>query len=65
MDWFDASTHSFATMATGGFSTRNTSLGAFSSPYIHVVVTIFMVLAGLNFRLYTVLVILTPTFWRK
>ena len=35
MDLFDASTHTFATLATGGFSTKNASVAHFESPYIH------------------------------
>jgi trk system potassium uptake protein TrkH len=49
---FDALTHTFGTLATGGFSTRNTSVGAFNSPFIHNVITIFMILAGMNFSLF-------------
>lgn len=52
MDWFDAITHSFATMATGGFSTRADSIAAFHSDYIEWVVTVFMFLAGVNFILH-------------
>ena len=52
MDWFDATTHSFATMATGGFSTKNTSVGYYKSAYIEIVITTFMVIAGANFSLY-------------
>ena len=52
MSLFDASTHTFGTLATGGFSPRAASVGAFHSPYIHIVITIFMVLAGMNFNLY-------------
>ncbi|BEQ14383.1 TrkH family potassium uptake protein [Desulfoferula mesophila] len=52
MDWFDATCHAFATMATGGFSTKNTSIAAFNSSYIEVIVTIFMILAGMNFTLH-------------
>lgn len=52
MDWLDALTHSFATMATGGFSTRNASVGAYGSAYIDTVITVFMVLAGMNFSLH-------------
>jgi trk system potassium uptake protein TrkH len=44
--------HAFATMATGGFSTRNASIAAFDSPAIEMVVTLFMVLAGANFALH-------------
>ncbi len=52
MNLFDALTHSFGTMATGGFSTKNASVGFYDSAYIHWVITIFMVMAGLNFALY-------------
>lgn len=52
MDWFDASTHTFGTLATGGFSTKNASMAAFSSPYIQYVTIVFMYLAGLNFSLH-------------
>ncbi len=52
MNLFDALTHSFGTMATGGFSPKNTSVGFYSSPFIHWVITIFMVMAGMNFALY-------------
>jgi trk system potassium uptake protein TrkH len=52
MSLFDATTHAFATMATGGFSTRNTSVAAFGSAYIDVVITVFMLLAGMNFSLF-------------
>ncbi|MFW6366909.1 MAG: TrkH family potassium uptake protein [Spirochaetota bacterium] len=49
---FDALTHTFGTLATGGFSTYNTSVGHFTSPYIQWVITVFMVLAGVNFSLH-------------
>ncbi len=52
MNLFDALTHTFGTLATGGFSTRSASVGAFTSPFIHVVITVFMVLSGMNFNLY-------------
>ncbi|MDZ7860345.1 MAG: potassium transporter TrkG [Candidatus Krumholzibacteriota bacterium] len=52
MDLFNASTHAFGTMATGGFSTKAGSVGHYSSPFIHYVITIFMLLAGINFVLY-------------
>lgn len=52
MGWFDAVNHSFATIATGGFSTKQASVGYWSSPYIQYVIGIFMVLAGVNFSLY-------------
>jgi trk system potassium uptake protein TrkH len=52
MNLFDALTHTFGTLATGGFSPKNTSVGFFTSPFIHVVVTAFMVMAGVNFVMY-------------
>jgi len=52
MNLFDALTHTFGTLATGGFSPKNSSVGFYSSGYIHVVITIFMYLAGVNFILY-------------
>lgn len=52
MDLFDAVTHSFGTVATGGYSTKNASLMTFNSAYIDAVITIFMVLAGVNFTLH-------------
>jgi len=52
MGWTDALEHSFATMATGGFSTRNASIGQFASPAIDWIIIVFMVLAGANFGFY-------------
>ncbi|MCA1989323.1 MAG: TrkH family potassium uptake protein [Desulfarculus sp.] len=52
MDWFDAVCHAFATLATGGFSNRNASIAAYGSAYIEWVVTVFMILAGMNFSLH-------------
>ena len=52
MTFFDALCHSFATLATGGFSTRNASVAAYDSAYIDYVVTAFMFLAGVNFSLH-------------
>jgi len=52
MSFFDAICHSFATLATGGFSTRNASVAAYDSSYIDGVITLFMILAGVNFALH-------------
>ncbi len=52
MGTFDAVCHSFATMATGGFSTKNASIQHFNSLPIELIVTAFMFLAGINFSLY-------------
>lgn len=51
MTWFDSVCHSFATMATGGFSTKQASIAFWPSPYIQYVLTIFMIIAGTNFTL--------------
>jgi len=52
MNLFEAVCHAFATMATGGFSTRNASVAAYHSDYIEWVITLFMFLAGVNFVLH-------------
>lgn len=52
MTFFDAICHAFATLATGGFSTRNASIAAYDSAYIDWVVALFMFLAGINFTLH-------------
>jgi trk system potassium uptake protein TrkH len=51
MPFFDAICHSFSTLSTGGFSTRNNGMAAFSSPYIMIVMTVFMFIAGTNMTL--------------
>jgi trk system potassium uptake protein TrkH len=51
MTFFDAVCHSFTTMATGGFSTKQASIAYWDSPFIQYVITIFMFLAGTNFTL--------------
>ena len=52
MDLFDAICHSFTTMSTGGYSTKNASIAYWDSAFIDTVVMVFMILAGIN---YTVL----------
>ncbi|MBN2669210.1 MAG: TrkH family potassium uptake protein [Bacteroidales bacterium] len=51
MDWFDALNHSFTTMATGGYSTKQMSVAYYNSPYIEYIISLFMFLAGMNFTL--------------
>lgn len=51
MNFFDAVCHAYATMATGGFSTKNDSIAGFG-PYTQYVITFFMILAGTNFTLH-------------
>ena len=52
MNLFESLCHTFGTMATGGFSTRNGSIHSFSSPMIEWTLVLFMILAGTNFSLY-------------
>jgi len=52
MSIFDALCHAFTTMATGGFSTKNTSMAFYDSAYIQLVATVFMFLAGVNYTLF-------------
>lgn len=49
---YDAFAHSFSTLATGGFSTKNSSIAGFNSPYVEWVITVFMILAGINFSIH-------------
>ena len=57
MSFYDALLHAFATAGTGGFSTRASSIAAFDSVYIEMVLAVFMVLFSLNFNLYFLLLI--------
>ncbi len=52
MNLFDSITHSFTTMATGGFSPKNASIAFYTSPFIHYVIIVFMFFAGMNFTLH-------------
>lgn len=54
MSWFDSVCHSFATVATGGFSTKNASLIQ-ESPMIQYIVIFFMIVSGINFTLHYLL----------
>jgi trk system potassium uptake protein TrkH len=65
MSIFDALCHTFTTMPTGGFSTRNASVAAYNSAYIDWVIVVFMMLAGINFSLhYQLLRGKTLAFWQ-
>ncbi|HHY13568.1 MAG TPA: TrkH family potassium uptake protein [Thermoanaerobacterales bacterium] len=55
MSLFDAVIHSFTTVGTGGFTSRNQSIGSYNSLYIEVVIIIFMIISGTNFTLYFLL----------
>ncbi len=52
MNLFEALCHAFGTLATGGYSTRNASVGAYNSAFIDYVIIFFMLLAGSNFSLH-------------
>jgi len=52
LDLFDAANHAMATMATGGFSTKNASVGHYQSAAVEWVIILFMLSAGVNFALY-------------
>jgi len=56
MSLFESLIHSFGTAGTGGFSVRSDSIGAYS-PYLQWVITIFMLLFGVNFNLYYLLLL--------
>ena len=65
MTLYDALCHAFTTMPTGGFSTKNASVAHFGSVYQDMVITVFMVLAGINFSLHYQLLRGQPlVFWR-
>jgi len=51
MTFFDAINHSFATIATGGFSTKNLSIASFNNISVEIIIMIFMVLSGIHFGL--------------
>lgn len=51
MSSFEALLHSFSTLGTGGFSTRNASIAGFNSPLIESIILFFMLLGGINFTL--------------
>ena len=55
MNLYQAVIHTFSTAGTGGFSDRNASVAAFNSAYIDGVITVFMLLFGINFNLYFLL----------
>ncbi len=52
MPLYDSLIHAFGTAGTGGFSSKNLSVGAYGSVYIEIVITVFMLLFGVNFALY-------------
>jgi trk system potassium uptake protein TrkH len=66
MDLYDALSHAFTTMPTGGFSTKNASIAHFNSVYFDTVIIFFMLLAGINFALHYQFLRGKPlAFWRN
>ena len=57
MSFFDACIHAFGTAGTGGFSSKNTSIGFYNSAYIDYVTSIGMLVFGLNFNLFYLLIL--------
>lgn len=57
MPVFDSLCHAMGTAGTGGFSVRNSGIGAYNSTYIEIVITIAMFLFGVNFNLYYLMLI--------
>lgn len=52
MSFFESLLYTFGTVGTGGLATKNSSVGAYSSIYIQMVIGVFMLLSGINFSLY-------------
>ena len=57
MPIFDAITITVGTAGTGGFAIKNTSIGAYNNSYYEIIITIFMILFGVNFNMYYFLLI--------
>lgn len=57
LPFYDSLLTAFGTVATGGFGIKNASIGAYDSAYIDIVVSVFMLLAGVNFNLYYIVLV--------
>lgn len=57
MSLYDSLVHAFGTAGTGGFSVYNTSIGHFNNLYFEIVITVFMLLFGINFNVFFLLLI--------
>lgn len=55
MPWFDSLVNTFGTAGTGGFSVKNTSIGAYGNPAAEIIMTVFMLLFSINFAMYFLL----------
>jgi len=56
MSFYDAVCHAFTTIASGGFSTHQASIGFYNSPYLEYICSLFMLMSGINFSLYYFLI---------
>jgi trk system potassium uptake protein TrkH len=56
MSSFDALNHALTTLSTGGFSTKNSSVAHFDSPWIHYTIILFMMAGGTNFTIHYFLI---------
>ncbi|MFP4556991.1 MAG: TrkH family potassium uptake protein, partial [Bacteroidales bacterium] len=65
MNLFDAVTHTFGTVATGGFSTKNASIGYYNSATIEIIITVFMFLSGIHFGMLFTIFTFKNTKWYK
>lgn len=52
LNWFDSLIHTFGSVATGGFSNYNASVGAFNNPAVEYIIIFFMFICGMNFALH-------------
>ncbi|MGM9536605.1 MAG: TrkH family potassium uptake protein [Intestinibacter sp.] len=57
MPLYDSIVHAFSTAGTGGYSIKNSSIAYYDSYYIHMVISVFMLLFGVNFNLYYLLLL--------
>ena len=57
MNLYDSVIHAFSTAGTGGFNNRNNSVAFYDSAYIDGVITVFMILFGINFNMYFLLLL--------
>ncbi len=57
MPLFDSIVHAFGTAGTGGFSIKNASIAAYNNPSVEIIITVFMLLFGINFNIYYLLLI--------
>ena len=66
MSLFDAVTYSFATAGTGGFSMSSAGIAGYNSPYLNVVISVFMLLFGVNFNIYYMMILGNiKSFWKN